>query len=149
MTAEGEDALAVDRTGQSLDDRSELQRATTILGVSLIEKYKAQRLEVAKERCAKEVNSIRSMYRERTTDMISPRPQRSAANEADVELAGDECPICMDNVEEKEDGGIITKCGHIFCKSCVLEVIAKDMADDNENDARGIRYKPDERPCPK
>lgn len=58
----------------------------------------------------------------------------------------DECPICMEDVASGEGGGIVTKCAHVFCHSCIQEVLAKPMPDDN---AENKRYKDNERPCPR
>lgn len=55
----------------------------------------------------------------------------------------------MTPVSEEEAGGIVTRCQHVFCRGCIDEVLAKEQVEDHDNDPKAIKYKPDERPCPK
>ncbi|KAK4057554.1 hypothetical protein OIO90_001199 [Microbotryomycetes sp. JL221] len=120
LIIEGEDILAVDKT-----DEEELKRATVLLGELLVKKLKAQRLSVAKERAEKE---------------------RTADEDEDVELEGDECPICLSSVQECPEGGVFTKCSHLFCRTCISEVINKEQVDDGADEPG--RFLQEERPCP-
>lgn len=67
----------------------------------------------------------------------------------DAQFDGDDCPICMNPVSEDEKGGIVTACQHVFCRTCINEVIARDQVEDHDDDPKAIKYKADERPCPK
>lgn len=67
--------------------------------------------------------------------------------DSDEAVDVDECPICMEDVSAGEGGGVVTRCSHIFCRSCVQEVLAKALPDDDPENAK--RYKGDERPCPR
>lgn len=55
----------------------------------------------------------------------------------------------MTPVSEDEKGGIVTACHHVFCRTCIDEVIAKDQVEDHDDDPKAIKYKADQRPCPK
>ncbi|KAM0748722.1 hypothetical protein T439DRAFT_71167 [Meredithblackwellia eburnea MCA 4105] len=58
-----------------------------------------------------------------------------------------DCPICMEPTEDGE-GGVVTKCAHIFCRPCIMDVLAGPAVDRDDGDDRAINYKADERPCP-
>lgn len=52
----------------------------------------------------------------------------------------------MELFTEGDAEGIVTRCGHRFCRGCITEVILKDF-DQDENDGGPI-YGAEERPCP-
>ncbi|KAM0793370.1 hypothetical protein ACM66B_000825 [Microbotryomycetes sp. NB124-2] len=120
LIIEGEDILATSKTAEE-----ELARAKMLLGALAVKRIQESRLAVAKERAEKE---------------------RSAREGEEIEMEADECPICFSAVQESEDGGVYTKCGHLFCRTCILEVLAKEAEEDGANGPG--RFKADERPCP-
>ncbi|KAK4055289.1 hypothetical protein OIV83_000572 [Microbotryomycetes sp. JL201] len=119
LILEGEDILATSKTAEE-----ELSRAKMLLGHVAVNKIREARLAVAKERAEKE---------------------RSAKDGEEIELEADECPICFSPVQESEEGGVYTKCSHLFCRACIVEVLQKDAEDDG---AHNGNFRADERPCP-
>ncbi|ORY40897.1 SNF2 family N-terminal domain-domain-containing protein [Leucosporidium creatinivorum] len=123
LIAEGYEALAADNKKEH-ENAAELQRAVDVLKQKAVDKIREQRLELAVERCKVEKEGN------------------------DAQFDGDDCPICMTPVSEDEKGGIVTGCQHVFCRTCIDEVLAKDQVEDHDDDPKAIKYKADQRPCP-
>lgn len=78
--------------------KNEIKRANKELGDKVVGKFKAQRLDAAVARVEAEKSAGES-----------------------VQL--DECSVCLEDVLASEQGGSITRCGHIFCRPCITETI--------------------------
>lgn len=48
---------------------------------------------------------------------------RAEKDGEEVDIDDDDCPICMEPCQVGEGGGVVTRCGHAFCKPCVLDVL--------------------------
>ena len=79
----------------------------------------------------------------------------------DASLPDEECPsefrqASQSGVTEPQivcfeplgDGGVVTGCSHLFCKSCVDNILAAPMQEEPEGDQQAAKYKVGERPCP-
>ena len=77
------------------------------------------------KRAQQEVGAVfvRRMKEERLKAAIA-RTQAEQNGDGDDGAAGiDECSICFDNMLANEAGGAVTRCGHTFCKTCIVETI--------------------------
>ncbi|GAA5972276.1 hypothetical protein JCM11641_002387 [Rhodosporidiobolus odoratus] len=74
--------------------------------------------------------------------------ERINAEKAGGEAADDECPVCMESPEQNENGAIVTRCGHVFCKPCAEEFIAAPPREDHDDQGAGKKCKATQRPCP-
>ncbi|GAA5958411.1 hypothetical protein JCM3765_007868 [Sporobolomyces pararoseus] len=102
--------------------KNELKRAQKEVGADFVRKIKAARLQSA------------------TTRVLSEQ-------RGDQEGTHDECGICLDDVLATECGGVVTKCSHVFCRTCIIDTIGQAMVDD-AGDENADKCKPDQRPCP-
>jgi len=78
--------------------KTELKRAQKELGAEFVRKIKAERLEAAVARI------------------------RAERDGEDLEVS-DECSICLEEVISSEAGGVVTRCSHSFCKTCITDTI--------------------------
>ncbi|GAA5826974.1 hypothetical protein JCM11251_002186 [Rhodosporidiobolus azoricus] len=118
--------MEAEQTLQNKEDakkaiKNEVNRAADEIGMIFVNKIKEQRLELALARQKAEEGG---------------------------EVPEEECSICMESPEAAESGGIVTRCRHIFCKSCIEEVLAAPMREDHEEGGATKKCKPDQRPCP-
>jgi len=148
FTAEGYEALATENK-KEVENANELQRAVDVIKQAAVDKIREQRLELAVERCKieKEVRPFPSFFSSSVHKLTRSLGFSLQGNEAQFD--GDDCPICMTPVSEDEKGGIVTACQHVFCRTCIDEVIAKDQVEDHDDDPKAIKYKADQRPCPR
>ncbi|GAA5877102.1 hypothetical protein JCM16303_006167 [Sporobolomyces ruberrimus] len=102
--------------------KNEIKRAYKELGDKVVGKFKAQRLDAAVARVEAEKSAGES-----------------------VQL--DECSVCLEDVLASEQGGSITRCGHIFCHPCITETINHPVVED-AGDEESAKCKADQRPCP-
>ncbi|KAK7471064.1 hypothetical protein VKT23_002480 [Stygiomarasmius scandens] len=95
----------------------ELKKARDLVGDEFVDKMKEKLRLAALERMAENGND----------------------NEASDEKSGDdECPICFDVFTD----AVVTPCGHVFCRDCLLDVFNTPLAAGND------QLEADERPCP-
>lgn len=94
----------------------ELQRASELVGPDFVAKMQHRMKELAARRLQLEKES------------------------EDAVAEDEECPICFEQFENP----VVTSCTHVFCATCIREVLATPRREDGED---GTRYKADERPC--
>lgn len=126
LISDGFDALAVE-TKDLKRREDEVERALKLLGAG----------------GKKFVDNVRRLRLEKAVEAI-----RAEKEDANAMVDEDDCPICMEPFVDGEAGGIVTKCGHTFCRTCITEVLQKAQADDLAEDEGAPKYKADERPCP-
>ncbi|CEQ38733.1 SPOSA6832_00205 [Sporobolomyces salmonicolor] len=101
--------------------KDELERAKTTVGGEFVRKAKKIRLEAAVERC-------------------------KAEKDGD-EARADECSVCLEIMQANEGGGVITRCLHSFCRTCIEDTIKQPMVED-AGDENTAKCTADQRPCP-
>ncbi|GAA6012599.1 hypothetical protein JCM11491_005448 [Sporobolomyces phaffii] len=103
---------------------AELERATKVLGKVVVERLRKQRLDVAVNRAAVD------------HDLEDPEYVDDGT-----------CPVCSEPIMNYAGDGSVTPCGHVFCTSCIQEVL-HEPAEDDMGDPRGRKCKKGEAPCP-
>ncbi|BGP04654.1 hypothetical protein JCM10049v2_000456 [Rhodotorula toruloides] len=102
--------------------KDEAKRAKNEVGKAFVDKIRKMRLDAAVERCN--------------------------AEQQGTDAAGDECAICMEDFHESEQGGAVTRCAHIFCYTCLVDVINAEQRGDHDEEGADKKCKADQRPCP-
>ncbi|GAA6038972.1 hypothetical protein JCM8097_000134 [Rhodosporidiobolus ruineniae] len=103
--------------------KDEVERAADEVGYDFVRKAKKQRLDLALARMQAEKDGS--------------------------EAADDECPVCMESPEQNENGAVFTRCCvHVFCRTCIEDVLAAPMRDDHDENDPAKKCKADQRPCP-
>lgn len=108
---------------------AELDRARKQLGYQRCEQLRRQILEACVE-----AERERRTYEEADCD-----------GEEDLEV-GQECPICFDAILQTR--GIVTRCGHAFCRECIMNILNGDPFENDADVEQMFRCKENEQPCP-
>ncbi|KAK4701746.1 DNA polymerase gamma 1, partial [Phenoliferia sp. Uapishka_3] len=109
-------SLVAEDESNAVDYAAELLRAEKLLGGDVVQRLLDQRLTIA----------VQTMRFE------------STGKDEDAVPGDDECSLCLEPVQAET--GIVTSCGHRFCKECIDELFTKEALDD------GLRK--NERSCP-
>lgn len=64
------------------------------------------------------------------------------------ESVTDETPAPQEDFHESEGGGAVTRCAHIFCYNCLVDVINAEQRADHDEEGADKKCKADQRPCP-
>lgn len=54
----------------------------------------------------------------------------------------------QEDFHESEQGGAVTRCAHIFCYTCLVDVINAEQRGDHDEEGADKKCKADQRPCP-
>ncbi|GAA5925394.1 hypothetical protein JCM10213_008780 [Rhodosporidiobolus nylandii] len=98
------------------------------------------------ERAEKQVG--RDFVRKVKERLLNETLDRMRAEKAGGEVAEPECPVCLENPEQDENGAVVTRCAHIFCRTCAEEIVAAPPKEDHDDQGAGKKCKADQRPCP-
>ncbi|GAA5878832.1 hypothetical protein JCM1840_000729 [Sporobolomyces johnsonii] len=106
---------------QKYELKDEVERAKTNVSAEFVRKAKKMRLEAAVERCK--------------------------AEKAGDDARADECSVCLEMMQANEGGGVVTRCLHSFCRTCIEDIIKRPVVDDAGDD-NITQCTADQRPCP-
>ncbi|KAJ2936849.1 hypothetical protein H1R20_g266, partial [Candolleomyces eurysporus] len=108
----------------------------------------AEDVDHSKPAVANELSRARKLMSEEFVDEMKAKMKQVVLQRIEAEkkskdaaLEGEDCPICLDVMNEN---AVVTACKHAFCRECIMDVLSNPIADPVDE----ARVNKDERPCP-